>query len=202
MSARSDYRLAPEFPHPVPVEDCYAALVWLSTHAKELGLDPARIGVAGLSAGGGLAAGVALLARDRGLNPPLAKQMLFCPMLDDRNVETDSASLPLMTWSWDDNWTGWSALLGTSLEDDSVSEYAAPARARNLRGLPTTYIDVGSKDIFANEDQRYAERLEAAGVAVEWHLYDGVPHGWELRGTGMKLLERAINNRHQAVKGL
>lgn len=200
--AQSDYRLAPEYPHPAPVEDCYAGLVWLSTHAQELGIDPARIGVVGLSAGGGLAAGVALLARDRGLSPPLAKQILFCPMLDDRNVETDSASLPLMTWSWDDNWTGWNALLGKAAGSDSVSEYAAPARAKQLHGLPTTYIDVGSKDIFAKEDQEYAERLRAANVMVEFNLYDSVPHGFELRGVGSKVYERAIANRQAAVRGL
>lgn len=155
-----------------------------------------------MSAGGGLAAGVALLARDRGLNPPLAKQILFCPMLDDRNVETDSASLPLMTWSWDDNWTGWNALLGKAMDDDATLQYAAPARAKDLSGLPTAYIDVGSKDIFAKEDQEYAERLQASGVEVEWHLYDGVPHGWELRGTGTKLLEQAISNRNAVVNSL
>lgn len=186
----------------MPVEDCYAGLLWLSTHAQELGIDPTRIGVEGLSAGGGLAAGVALLARDRGLSPPIAKQILFCPMLDNRNIETDLDSLPLVTWSWDDNWTGWNALLGNTQDDGPALQYASPARAKDLGGLPTAYIDVGSKDIYFKEDQEYAGRLRSAGVRVELNLYDGVPHGFELRGTGSKVLERAISNRQAAVRGL
>lgn len=200
--SQSDYRLAPESQHPTPVEDCYGALVWLSSHAKELGIDPARIAVVGLSAGGGLAAGVALLARDRELRPPIAKQILLCPMLDDRNVVTDPALLPSMTWSWDDNWTGWNALLGDEPGGDLVSPYAAPARVRNLQGLPATYIDVGSADIFANEDRIYADRLRAADVDVEWNLYDGVPHGFEFRGAGSSTLRQAVSNRHAAIRSV
>lgn len=142
------------------------------------------------------------MARDRGLNPPITKQILFCPMLDERNLETDSASLPLMTWSWDDNWTGWNALLGPDLNSSTVSPYAAPARAKALEGLPPAYIDVGSKDIFATEDREYAERLSAAGVAVEFHLYDGVPHGFELRGKGSNIWQRAMKNRQAAVRAV
>lgn len=141
------------------------------------------MGVVGRSAGGGLAAAVALLARDRVLNPPIAKQILFCPMLGDRNTVTDSATLLLMTWSWDNNWTGWNALLGETLSNDSVSQYTALARAGDLSNLPTTYIDVCSMDIFAKECRNYAERLD-----VEWNLYNGVPHGFELRGLGSVIL--------------
>lgn len=196
----SQYRLAPENRHPTPVEDCYGALIWLSTHAQEVGIDPARVGIAGLSAGGGLAAGVALLARDRGLYPPVAKQILLCPMLDDRNIVTDLNLLPLMTWSWDDNWTGWNALLGSEPGSNMVSPYAAPARAVDLKGLPSTYIDVGSLDIFADENRMYVERLRTAGVEVEWHLYDGVPHGFELRGVGSRVVKQAHSNRRAALR--
>ena len=106
-----DYRIAPEHPHPTPVEDCYAALRWLADNATTLGVDPARIGVMGDSAGGGLAAGVCLLARDRG-GPPVAQQLLIYPMLDDRAHSPDPQLLPFLTWTYDDNVTGWAALLG------------------------------------------------------------------------------------------
>lgn len=198
----SEYRLAPEYRHPTPVEDCYAALVWLSSHAEELGIDPTRIGVAGLSAGGGLAAGVALLARDRGLHPPIAKQILLCPMLDDRNTVTDQALMPVVTWSWDDNWTGWNALLGDDLGGSSVSQYAAPSRAEDLRDLPATFIDVGSLDIFLEENKAYAEKLKGAGVEVEYHLYNGVPHGFEFRAEGSEVLKQTLSNRRKVIQGI
>ena len=192
--------MAPEVHHPTPVEDCYAALVWLHSQAKDLGIDNARISVVGLSAGGGLAAGVSLMARDRGLNPPIVKQILQCPMLDDRNTEADAKLAPFITWSWDDNWTGWNALLGERAGSSSTSAYAAPARAENLGGLPSTYIDVGTLDIFAKEDERYAERLREAGVQVEWHLYQGVPHGFEFRGRQSEITQRAQSNRRAAIQ--
>src|SRR6185295_11303821 len=137
-----DYRIAPEHPHPTPVEDCYAALRWLADNATTLGVDPARIAVMGDSAGGGLAAGVCLLARDRG-GPPVAQQLLIYPMLDDRAQMPDPQLLPFLTWTYDDNVTGWTALLGDGAGTDTVPPYAAPARARDLAGLPDTYLDVG-----------------------------------------------------------
>lgn len=158
-----------------------------------------RIAVKGLSAGGGLAAGVALLARDRDLNPPLAKQILLEPMIDDRNTKTNEESLPLVTWSWDDNWTGWNALLGGQAGETGISYYAAPIRADKLAGLAPAFIDVGTLDIFAKEDEEYAKRLTGSGVKVDWHLYQGVPHGFELRGTGSKVLEEAIALRRAAM---
>ena len=161
-----DYRIAPEHPHPTPVEDCYAALRWLADNAATLGADPARIGVMGDSAGGGLAAGVCLLARDRG-GPPVAQQLLVYPMLDDRIHPPDPELLPFLTWTYDDNVTGWTALLGDSAGTDTVPPYAAPARARDLAGLPDTYLDVGDLDIFRDEDITYAQRLADAGVPAE-----------------------------------
>lgn len=116
----------------------------------------------GLSAGGGLAAGVSLMARDRGLNPPIAKQILQCPMLDDRNTVVDEELAPFVGWNWNDNWTGWNALLGGREGD----EYAAPARAENLEGLPDTYIDVGTLDIFAREGEVFRRGLEGAGSTL------------------------------------
>lgn len=174
-----EYRLAPEHPHPTPVGDCYAALVWLAASAPALGLNPARLAVMGDSAGGGLAAAVALLARDRG-GPALSAQVLLYPMLDDLNTSPDPDFGEVLMWSWVDNAFGWDALLGPASGGDDVSPYAAPARAQDVSGLPPTYLEVGDLDIFRDEDVLYAERLAAAGVPVEHHLVVGVPHAYEM----------------------
>jgi acetyl esterase/lipase len=199
-----DYRIAPEHPHPTPVEDCYAALRWLAEGAATLGVDPARIGVMGDSAGGGLAAGVCLLARDRG-GPPVAAQLLIYPMLDDRTHTPDPALLPFLTWSYDDNITGWAALLGDKARIDgagtgAVSPYAAPARATDLTGLPDTYIDVGDLDIFRDEDITYARRLSDAGVPTELHLHPGCPHAFEALARRADVSQRAIGDRVRRLR--
>jgi len=174
-----EYRLAPETPHPGPVEDCYAGLVWTAGHAAELGIDPARLVVAGASAGGGLSAGVALMARDRG-GPALAGQLLIYPMLDDRN---DSPSAVQMgdtgTWGRTANTTGWTALLGEARGGPDVSPYAAPARAEDLSGLPPTFVDVASAENFRDEDVAYATRLWQAGGRAELHVWPGGFHGFD-----------------------
>jgi len=173
-----EYRLAPETPHPGPVEDCYAGLVWCASHAAELGIDPARVVVAGGSAGGGLAAAVALLARDRG-GPALAGQLLGCPMLDDRN-DTPSAwqMAGLGVWDRAANEVGWTALLGAARGGPDVSPYAAPARATDLSGLPPAFIDVGSAETFRDEDVAYATRIWQAGGDAELHVWPGGFHGF------------------------
>jgi acetyl esterase/lipase len=196
-----DYRIAPEHPHPTPVEDCYAALRWLADNATTLGVDPARIAVMGDSAGGGLAAGVCLLARDRG-GPPVAQQLLIYPMLDDRAHMPDPQLLPFLTWTYDDNVTGWSALLGDGAGTDTVSSYAAPARATDLAGLPDTYIDVGDLDIFRDEDITYAARLSDAGVPTELHLHAGCPHAFEALARGADVTQRAIGDRIRRLRAL
>jgi acetyl esterase/lipase len=173
------YRLAPEHPHPAPVEDCYAALTWTAAHAAELGIDASRLVIAGQSAGGGLAACTALIARDRG-GPSLTHQILECPMLDDRAVTPSSQELDhLGFWGRISNLTGWSALLGDARGGPDVSPYAAPARAEDLTGLPPAFIDVGSADVFRDEDIEYAARLSRAGVPVELHVWPGGFHGFE-----------------------
>lgn len=172
-----DYRLAPE--HPAPVEDCYAGLVWMAEHVDELAVDRDRLIIAGASAGGGLAAGTALLARDRGV-PRLSHQILTCPMLDDRAI-TDSATMLEGTGVWDrnDNEFGWTALLGQRRGGDDVSYYAAPARCTDLAGLPRTYLDTGSAETFRDEVIDYARRLSLAGVLVDLHMWGGGFHGFD-----------------------
>ena len=190
-----DYRVAPEHPHPTPVEDCYAALQWLDAHAAELNVDPTRLAVGGDSAGGGLAAGVALLARDRS-GPQLALQLLIYPMLDDRTVVPDPQLPPeFLVWNYDDNVTGWGALLGDASGGVDVSPYAAPARAADLTGLAPAYIDVGDLDIFRDEDVDYARRLLAAGVPTELHVFPGCPHGFEIVAGDLPVSRQAIDGR-------
>ena len=175
-----DYRLPPEVPHPGPVEDCYAALRWLHGNAAELGVDPGRIAVAGESAGGGLAAATALLARDRG-EVVLAHQHLIYPMLDDRTgPATANPFTGEFVWTAQNNQLGWTALLGHQTGSQDVSGHAVPARAKDLCGLPGTFISVGALDLFAEEDLEYARRLMRAGVPTELHLYPGAYHGFEL----------------------
>lgn len=172
-----DYRLAPEHPHPIPVEDCYAGLQWLVQQGEELGIDISRLAVGGDSAGGGLAASLALLARDRG-EIDIAFQMLIFPMLDDRNV-THSARYVThpQVWNLEANTRAWQALLGADAGGDDVSPYAAAARAEDLSELPPAYIAVGELDLFLDENIIYAQRLLQAGVATELHVYPGAFHG-------------------------
>lgn len=174
-----EYRVAPETQHPGPVEDCYAGLAWTAEHADELGIDASRIVLTGVSAGGGLAAATALLARDRG-GPALAGQVLICPMLDDRN---DTASALQMdghgVWDRRSNLLGWRALLGEACGGPDVSPYAAPGRADDLSGLPPTFLDVGSAETFRDEVVSYASRIWQAGGEAELHVWAGGFHGFD-----------------------
>lgn len=174
-----DYRLAPETTHPGPVEDCYAALTWLHDHADELGVDPARIGIKGESAGGGLAAALALVARDRG-GPAVAVQVLIYPMIDDRTVTSDDPHPLTGEFVWDagSNRFGWESLLGEAPGGPDVPAYAAASRALDLTGLPPTFLAVGALDLFLEEDLDYARRLTRAGVPVELHVYPGAYHAF------------------------
>lgn len=191
------YRLAPEHPFPTPAEDVYSSLEWLHAHAAEEGIDKTRIGICGASAGGGLAAGAALMARDRGLSPALARLLLVYPMLDDRTtVGKNDALTPFLTWTARHNELGWEAYLKDVKGE--VSPYAAPARAKDLSGLPRTYIDVGGLDLFRDEDVDFAARLAKAGVDVELHLYPGLPHGWEFVASHIPVSQRADQNRMAA----
>lgn len=154
-----EYRLAPEATGTTLVDDCYQGLLWIAEHAAELGVDPARIVVAGASAGGGLTAGVTLLARDLA-GPAIAAQMLICPMLDHRNstVSSRQYSGGPAVWTREMNEFGWRSVLG-DLTDDEVPAYVSPALAEDLSGLPATYIDTGSAEVFRDEDTEYATRI-------------------------------------------
>ncbi|KAI0381415.1 hypothetical protein F5Y04DRAFT_271002 [Hypomontagnella monticulosa] len=203
----ADYRRAPEHPDPTPVEDCYAALQWLSTHSAELGVDPARLGLMGDSAGGGLAAGTALLARDRGLEPPVKKQILVYPMLDDRGIFALPRTSPLIelaTFPLSVAVMCWEAYVGkekAGRADADVSPYAAPGRAGDLRGLPSTYIDVGGLDLFRDECATFAARLAAVDVETEFHLFPGVPHAFEA-ASNVSITKRAIEGRIRWMRDL
>jgi acetyl esterase/lipase len=196
-----DYRLAPEFPHPKPVEDAYAGLSWLAGHAAEIGVDPARIAVMGDSAGGGVAAGLALLARDRG-GPAICRQILLYPMLDDRNVTPDPALDGLVTWSYDDNLTGWQALLGAARGGPDVSPYAAPARMADATGMPPLYLEALELDIFRDEDIEYARRTAAAGVSTELHVHPAVPHAFEAVAHDSTVARRMMADRIRVLRSL
>lgn len=177
--AAVSYRVAPETTFPGNVEDCYAALKWLHAHAAELGASAGRIAIGGESAGGGLAAALALLARDRG-EVPIIHQQLIYPMLDDRSPASKHPVTGEFGWTRERNAFGWTCLLGKEPGDHTVSPYAAPARAECLHGLPHTFIGVGSLDLFLEEDTAYALRLIEAGVPVELHVYPGAFHGSDL----------------------
>jgi acetyl esterase/lipase len=174
-----EYRLAPEFPDPTPVDDSYAGLVWTVEHAAELGFDPARLVIAGASAGGGLAAGVSLKARDEG-GPALAGSLLIYPMIDDRNITVSSHQIDgFGVWDRGSNDTGWDALLGDRRHTDAVSIYAAPSRADDLSGLPPTFVDCATAEVFRDEDVAYASLIWACGGIAELHVWPGGFHGFD-----------------------
>ncbi|NUS99522.1 MAG: alpha/beta hydrolase [Sphingomonas sp.] len=175
-----DYRIAPETKFPGNIEDCYAALAWTFAHADELGIDASRIGLMGESAGGGLSAALALLARDRG-EYALAFQHLIYPMLDDRTcVSEPNPFAGEFIWHAQNNRFGWTALLGEEPGGQSVSPYASPARATDLSGLPPAFIGTAALDLFVDENIDYARRLNRAGVSTELHVWPGAFHGFDL----------------------
>ena len=195
-----EYRLAPEFQDPYPIEDCYAGLVHVFEHADALRIDPSQVVLAGMSAGGGLAAGLALMARDRGL-PALKAQLLMCPMLDETNSSDSSYQfVDLGFWDRGSNDTGWNALLGSRRHTDDVSIYASPTRAENLAGLPPTFIDVGVLEVFRSEDIAYAEALMLAGVDTELHVWPGAFHGFDLAYPNAQLSQLAISARREWLR--
>jgi acetyl esterase/lipase len=195
-----DYRLAPENPFPAPVEDCYSGLKWLFAHAGEIGVDSSRIAIGGASGGGGLAAGLALMARDR-KEVKVAFQLLIYPMIDDRNSTPASHAItdPRM-WNRQSNHLGWRAYLGRDGGGPDVSPYAAASRATDLSNLPPAYIPVGALDLFVDENIEYAQRLIQAGVPTELHVYPGAFHGFDLFAPSAKVSKQFKADRDDALK--
>lgn len=195
-----EYRIAPEYPSPAAVEDCYAALKWVATHRSELGVDLSRIAIGGASAGGGVAAGLALLTRDRA-EVELVFQLLIYPMIDDRNVAPANETRPdTYVWTRENNLMGWRAYLGCEPGGEGVSPYAAASRATDLSGLPPAYIPVGDLDLFLNENIHYAQRLLAAGVPTELHVYQGAYHGFNGIAPRADIAQRFNTGRDNALK--
>ncbi|MFI6023675.1 alpha/beta hydrolase [Streptomyces sp. NPDC051287] len=196
-----EYRSAPEHPFPTPLEDAYSAVRWLHAHAAELGVERDRIGVMGDSAGGGLAAGLTILARERG-GPKIARQILIMPMLDDRTTTPDPHIAPHLLWSYDDSLTAWPALLGEAAGGPDVPATAAPARLKDATGLPPAYIEVGQLDVFRDEDAAYATKLSRAGVPVEFHLHPGAPHEFDSIAFTSDVARRAITDRIRVLTSI
>lgn len=200
VTASVDYRLAPEHPFPAPVEDCYAGLKWLFSNAGEFGIDPSRIAIGGASGGGGLCAGLALMARDR-KEVKVAYQLLIYPMIDDRNATPASYAItdPRM-WNREANRLGWKAYLGRDGGGADVSPYAAASRATDLSNLPPAYIPVGALDLFVDENIEYAQRLVQAGVPTELHVYPGAFHGFDLFAPSATVSKQFKADRDSALK--
>lgn len=196
-----DYRLAPEHTYPAAIEDCYAGLKWMAEHADELQIDPARLAIGGASAGGGLTAALAILARDRG-GPDIVFQMPLYPMIDDRNRtpsshEINQNNFP-KAWNREMNQLAWSMYLGSAADGD-VPSYAAAARESDLSGLPPAYTCVGDLDPFRDETINYVARLAQADVPVEFHLYPGCFHGFDVIFNDTEVSNRARNEYIHAL---
>jgi acetyl esterase/lipase len=188
--AAVEYRLAPEHPYPAALEDCYSALTWL---AGLPAVDRGRVAIGGASAGGGLAAALALLARDRG-DVTLAFQLLAYPMLDDRSsLTSDNPNYRL--WNPRSNQFGWTAYLG-----DADPRVAVPGRRDDLSGLAPAWIGVGTNDLFHDEDLAYAERLIAAGVPCQVEVVQGAFHGFDLWVPKAQVSQRFFDSQCQSLR--
>jgi len=195
-----DYRLAPEFPFPTPLEDCYAALNWISKNSKEIGVDTSRIAVGGLSAGAGLAATLTQVARDRD-EVDIKFQLLGYPMLDDRNItQVDNPARQTIPWTQAKNLFAWGAYLGREPGTSNTPLYAAASRTEDLEGLPPAYIYIGDLDLFLSENLEYANRLIAAGVPTDLHVYPNAVHGFDFFAPDSSIGQRCIEGCLLALK--
>jgi acetyl esterase/lipase len=183
-----EYRLAPEHPFPAGPNDCYATLQWMAAESGALGIDPARIAIGGASAGGGMAAGVALMARDRG-GPALKFQLLLYPMIDNLHATGSGKIENHPIWNQGTSFIAWEMYLNGTPGTDA-SPYAAAARAKDLRGLPPAYVCVGTEDLFRDEDVFYAQRLVSAGIPCELAVFPGLYHGGDIFVPGAAISAR------------
>ncbi|MCP3935674.1 MAG: alpha/beta hydrolase [Actinomycetia bacterium] len=198
--AAVEYRVAPEARYPAAIDDCHAGYTFIEKHADELEMDPDRVAILGVSAGGGLAAALALRLRDRGNRPPRLLLLRY-PMLDDRNTTTSSHAITdNRTWSREFNLFGWNAYLDGRAGSDDVLADAAPARADDLTGFPATAITVGGLDLFLDENMTFAQRLAAAGVDTELHVYPGAFHGVHNVARDSVLVGRWLDDEHRALR--
>lgn len=195
-----DYHLSPEVQGETQAEEAFGALAWLKEQAEVLQIDENRIAVMGDSAGGGIAAAVAILARDREVN--LAHQILIYPMLDDRVMTADEKLLPFAVWTYENNYTGWTASLGENRGSNNISAVAAPGRLVQFEGLAPAFISVGDLDIFRNESLDYAGKLAKAGVPIEFHLHPGVPHGFDFIAQDAAVSKRAMADYIRVIKSV
>jgi triacylglycerol lipase len=196
-----DWRRAPEHPYPAALHDCSAVLRAVAADLPGVDADPGHVVVAGASSGGGVAAGLTLLVRDRGEHT-LAGQLLIYPMLDDRRVTVSSRTVTdPRVWNHESNHIGWTAYLG-GLSGDNVPATAAPARATDLSGLPPAWISTTDLDLFRDEDIDYARRLTEAGVPTELHVYPGGVHGFDLFAPDAALTQRFCRDRDEAFARL
>lgn len=193
-----DYRLAPETQYPGNVADAHAGLIWLYEHASELGVDAQRLAVLGESAGGGLAAALTHYNLEKN-GPPLAKQILVYPMLDDRNMGAHPHIGQFAIWTQGDNKTGWGSILGDKAGAAVLPPSAAPSRMKSAEGLPPLYLDVGELDIFRDEDIQYAAQFGKVGIESELHLYPGWPHAFEGIAPGAAVSKAAMANRFRSI---
>jgi len=196
VSCSVEYRLAPEHPYPYPQDDCYAGLVAFA-ESVDRQWPGIPLVVTGMSAGGGLAAGVALRARDEN-RPRIAAQLLMCPMLDESNDTPSSHQYSgCGIWDRESNDVGWDALLGEARHTDRVSAYASPALASDLSGLPRTFLDCGSEEVFRSEIIAFADRLSSSDVPVELHVWSGAFHGFDLSFPKATISRQAMTARSQ-----
>lgn len=197
-----DYRLAPEDPFPAALEDSHTALTWMASHARQLGIDPARIAVAGASAGGGLAAALAQLAHDRH-EIQTAFQLLIFPMLDDRTVlRGDGVNCANVIWNQKSNRFGWESYLGKACGGEEVPDYAVPSRRADLSGLPPAWIGVGTLDLFHDESLAYAQRLQEAGVPCEFYPVQGAFHGFDIFNANLPVVRGFRESQISALSQL
>ncbi len=198
-----EYRLAPEHPYPAGAEDCYAGVAWLARNAAALGVDAARIVVMGGSAGGAFSAAVALMARDRG-GPHIAGQLLLCPMIDNANTTVASLQYDgIGTCTREENLFAWACVLGEDLAFSAAAPaYAAPTRAADLSGLPPAFIEVGSAELFRDEDVDYAMRIWATGGQAELHVWSGGCHGFDIYMPDAEITRAALAARTSWLRRL
>ncbi len=195
-----EYRLAPEHPYPAALDDSFAALQWMQAEAGALNIDAGRIAVGAASAGAGLAASVALRARDAGIAMPCF-QLLVYPAINDANVEQVSDTVPEnLFWSREASLIGWRSYLENKQGSDAVPELAAAIRAKDLSGLPPAHIAVGSLDMFMPDCLDYANRLNDAGVDTSLVVYPGAFHAFDAFAPEARVSQRMVADRDAALK--